>query len=97
MSFRGLKLFFPDLPTVAQRLHEFRLIFNLNSALATKELFLKRKSSVKWFNHDDRNNRYFFNACRGCWNCNKILCIGDQNGYPCSSHREVSATDVNYF
>lgn len=45
----------------------------------------------------DGNNKFFFNACRGRWNCNKILTIEDESGVSKTSHEDISAVAVDYY
>lgn len=44
----------------------------------------------------DNNNRFFFNSCRGRWNCNKLLALEDEQGQLRTTHREISEIAVDY-
>lgn len=72
------------------------LISALNSAPVKEEVLLKQKSRVNWLRNDS-NNRYFFNTCKGRWNCNKILSLEDADGNIVHSHTDISNIAVNYF
>lgn len=67
------------------------------SALKSEELFLKQKSRVAWLKDGDANNRFFFQACKGRWNKNKILSIQDDDGNVASNHKDMSSVAVNFF
>lgn len=84
-------------PTVEQYEEEKNLCPDLRKALCEEEILLKQKSRIHWLNHGDNNNRFFFSACKGRWNVNKILSLQDDSGRIHSPHRDISDTAVNYF
>lgn len=87
----------PAFPTEQQFLEEANLSTHLQNSLKQEEVFLRQKSRVNWLKCGDNNNRYFFNACKGRWNSNKILMLTDANGVKRTTHEEISETAVDYF
>lgn len=87
----------PLLPNAAQRREESNLISLLNSALSQEEVLLKQKSRVNWLKNGDGNNRYFFNACKGRWNRNKILTLEDADGINHTTHKGIAKIAVDHF
>lgn len=87
----------PALPSQAQLEEENTLIQALQNALLTEEIFLKQKSRVMWLKHGDGNNKFFFNACRGRWNQNKILQLDDDLGNTYTTHSDISRVATDYY
>ena len=87
----------PLCPTSDQIIHEKHLIENFNSVLLEEESFLKQKSRVTWLKCGDSNNKFFFNACKSRWNCNKILQINDNAGNSVHGQKDVAQVAIDYF
>lgn len=87
----------PRLPSQNQLEQENRLISEYIKDLGIEEKFLKQKSRVQWLKHGDGNSKFFYNSCRGRWNCNKILSLEDDNGVVYDSHDSMAAVAINYF
>ena len=84
-------------PSNSELLWEKSLIENFQNALLEEETLLKQKSRVNWLKCGDSNSKFFFNACKGRWNSNKILSLLDGNGNSVSSHKDIAAVAVNYY
>ncbi|XP_063948264.1 uncharacterized protein LOC108204038 [Daucus carota subsp. sativus] len=87
----------PSQPNDNYILEEARLCSSLKDALLKEETFLKQKARVRWLNLGDGNNKYFYNACRGRWNTNKIVSLEDESGNVFYTHKAISGVAVNYF
>lgn len=91
------QLHLPLCPTIQQFDEEERLRKELLAQLKSEEVFLRQKSRVNWLKCGDGNNKYFFNACKGRWNTNKIMRLDDELGVSYSSHKDISRVAVDYF
>lgn len=87
----------PQVPSVAQLDEESILCKRLKDALSSKEIFLKQKARVTWLKNGDNNNKYFFNACKGRWNMNKLLYLEDLNGSAYTAHRDIAKVAVDFY
>lgn len=87
----------PISPSVQQFEAEAKLRAELQDKLKHEEIFLRQKARVNWLKNGDNNNRFFFNACKGRWNVNKIFMLTDSNGVDVTTHKEISRVAVNYF
>lgn len=87
----------PTHPTTAQYNEEKDLINKFQHALRLEEIMLKQKSRVHWLKTGDSNNRFFFNSCRGRWNCNKITTIEDGSGTVVTTHKEIAKVAIDYY
>lgn len=93
----GFQSSLPLHPSSSQFQEEDRLIQILQKTLHLEEVFLKQKSRVNWLKNGDGNNRFFFNACKGRWNSNKILSIEDDLGNIHTSHKDISRVATQFF
>ena len=87
----------PSIPSQPQRIEEGLKSKKLQEALLIEEKFLKQKSKVRWLQHGDENNKFFFNSCRGRWNSNKLLQITDDEGTVHMGHSNIANVAVSYF
>lgn len=87
----------PPMPTTPHFEEEARLVQDYHRALKLEEIFLKQKSRVSWLKNGDSNNKFFFNACKGRWNLNKILLLEDDDGTIFTSHKDISKVAVDFY
>lgn len=87
----------PLSPAPAQFLEEAKLSSELELFLKEEEVFLRQKSRIQWLHLGDGNNKFFFNACKGRWNSNKILSLVSDQGETLTSHKDISKVAVEYY
>lgn len=87
----------PINPSSSQFIEEETLCADLRAALHSEEIFLKQKSRITWLKLGDGNNGFFFRACKGRWNSNKILALTDESGNLCTTHSDISNVAVRYY
>lgn len=78
--------------------HEQKLITDFSKALVEEECNLKQKSRIKWLQlGDDGNNKFFYNACKSRWNCNKKNSLKNSDDIEKTSHKDMADIAINFY